>query len=218
MVAKPQRMTIAEYLAMEEASEEKHEYVRGYVYPLHRDAPVGMSGADPKHVLINLNLGSALRGALLDRPCVALGSDQRVLIEATEVALYPDLTVVCGGLRFAASSRTSIVNPMIVVEILSPSTAAYDRGKKFDHYASLESVKEYVLVSSGRVAVDHFLRESNGTWRFTSYRGLDEAVRFPSIDAAVPLREIYAKIEAVAPDGFGDEESPYPLPVEIPRR
>jgi Uma2 family endonuclease len=138
-----------------------------------------------------------------------LPSDQHVYVEATELGTYPDVTVVCDAAKYHRDFPTSVVNPSILVEVLSPSTEAYDRGAKFDHYGRLESLREYVLVSSDRFAVDHFVREADGSWRFTTVRGLGGLLKLPSVDVTIPLAEIYENLEVVAPEGI-EEASPRP--------
>jgi Uma2 family endonuclease len=204
-----QVVTPAEYLEFERGSEQKHEYLAGRVF--------AMAGASPKHNLICGNLIRALGERLRGRACAVMPSDQHVYVEATELGTYPDVTVLCGQGKFARDFPQSLVNPSIVVEVLSPSTEAYDRGAKFDHYRRVETLREYVLVSTDRLAVDHYLREADGTWRLTTSRGLDAQLRLPSVDATVPLAEIYENIELVAPGGI-EEPSPYPPPVEVPKR
>jgi Uma2 family endonuclease len=195
------RLTPAGYLALERSSQQKHEYVAGHVY--------AMAGASKKHNLICGNLIRALGERLRERRCVALPSDQHVYVEKSELGTYPDVTVLCGPAKSHPDFPESVVNPLILVEVLSPSTEAYDRGAKFDHYGKLESLREYVLVATDGFAVDHYLREANGSWRLTKWRGLDEAVRLPSVDVALPLSEIYANLDLVAPEGI-EEPSPHP--------
>jgi Uma2 family endonuclease len=196
------RVTPAEYLAAEALSDQKHEYVRGEVF--------AMAEATPKHNLICGNIIGALRDRLRGRRCAVMPSDQHVYVEASDLGTYPDVTVLCEPARFHREFPRSLVNPSILVEVLSPSTEAYDRGAKFEHYRHLDSLREYVLVASDGFAVDHFLREADGTWRLTTARGLDGAVRLPSVDANVPLADIYENLDLVAPEGIV-EPSPHPL-------
>ena len=206
---KPRRVTPAEYLAFENASAEKHEYLRGQLF--------AMAGASPKHNLICGNIIGALRERLRARRCAVMPSDQHVYVEATELGTYPDVTVLCNPGKYHPDFPRSLVNPSILVEVLSPSTEAYDRGAKFDHYTHLESLHEYVLVATDRLAVDHYLREADGTWRLTTARGLEGVVRFPSVDALVSLAEIYENLDLVAPEGI-EEASPHPPAVTVSTR
>jgi Uma2 family endonuclease len=199
------QLTPAEYADLERGSEQKHEYLRGEVF--------AMAGASPKHNLVCGNLIGALRDRLRGRRCVVMPSDQRVYVEATGLGTYPDVTVLCGPAAYHPDFPQSLVNPSILIEVLSPSTEAYDRGAKFDHYAKLASLKEYLLVSTDRFAVDHYLSNGDGTWRLTSSRGMGASVRLPSVDAAVPLAEIYENMDLVAPEGI-EEPSPRPPAVD----
>src|SRR5580704_2259236 len=139
-------VTASEYLAAERKSETKHELVNGEV--------LAMSGASPAHNLIAANLTRRL-GELLDRrPCVVLTSDQRIHVPATGLFAYPDLTVVCGRAELHPEDDHTIVNPRVIVEVLSDSTEAYDRGAKFKHYQSIATLEEYVLVASSERRVE----------------------------------------------------------------
>ena len=202
-------VTPAEYLAFERSSDRKHEYLAGRIF--------AMAGASPKHNLVCGNMIRALGERLRGRRCAVLTSDQHVYVEATGLGTYPDLTVLCGPGQRHEDFPQSLVNPSILVEVLSASTEAYDRGAKFDHYRRIETLREYVLVSTDRLAVDHYLREADGTWRLTVARGLDGQLRLPWVDATVPLSEIYENIDLVAPEGI-DEPSPYPPEVKVPKR
>jgi Uma2 family endonuclease len=200
-VSKPLRISPAEYVAMERGSQQKHEYLCGQV--------LAMAGATPKHNLVCGNLIGALRDRLRSRRCAVMPSDQHVYVATTELGTYPDVTVVCDRAKYHPDFPQSVVNPSVLVEVLSPSTEAYDRGAKFDHYAHLASLREYVLVATDRFAVDHFLREADGTWRLTTVRGLEGVVRLPSLDVSVTLAEIYENLDVVAPEGI-EEASPHP--------
>jgi Uma2 family endonuclease len=203
-MAQPDRaqlFTPAEYLRRESTSDQKHEYLAGRVF--------AMAGASPKHNLVCGNVIRALGERLRGRRCAVMPSDQRVYVEATALGTYPDVTVLCGPGKSHPDFPQSLVNPSMLVEVLSPSTEAYDRGAKFDHYRRIETLREYILVSTDRVAVDHYLRETDGTWRLTMARGPDVALRLPSLDVSVRLGEFYENIDLVAPDGIEDA-SPRP--------
>jgi Uma2 family endonuclease len=201
---KQRLVTPAQYVAAEQASGTKHEYLRGHV--------LAMAGATPKHNLVCANVIRALGDRLRGRPCAVMTSDQHVYVEATELGTYPDVTVLCAQAQHHADFPRSVTNPSILVEVLSPTTEAYDRGAKFDHYRHLPSLREYVLVATDQFGIDHYLREADGTWRLTVVRGLDAALRLPSVDAIVPLAEVYENLELVAPEGI-EEPSPHPPPV-----
>lgn len=205
--AHAQLLTPIEYLALERSSEQKHEYLSGRIF--------AMAGASPKHNLVCGNLIGALRERLRARPCAVMPSDQHVYVEATGLGTYPDVTVLCDKAKHHPDFPQSLVNPSILVEVLSPSTEAYDRGAKFDHCARLDTLREYVLVATDRFAVDHYVRDVDGTWRLTQSRSLEGSLRLACVDATVPLSEIYENLELVAPEGI-EEPSPHPPGVTRP--
>jgi Uma2 family endonuclease len=200
------RLTLAEYLDLERSSPRKHEYYQGEIY--------AMAGGTPEHGLVQGNVVRALGNHLAASPCVVLTRDVNVYIEASELGTYPDAFVVCGAVERHATLENSVVNPKLVVEVLSPSTEAYDRGAKFDHYKRLGSFLEYVLIATDRFHVDRFVRQTDGSWRATSYSGREATLPLESIGCEVPLREIYEKVELVAP--VTDEPSPRPPGVGPP--
>src|SRR5262249_32000266 len=143
----------AEYLAAERRSETKHEYLRGVVY--------AMAGASREHNRITLNLGAEIRAQLKGSPFEAFVSDMRVLVEATGLYTYPDVAVVGGERPFLDAEVDTLLNPNVLIEVLSPSTEAYDRGKKFAHYRRIPSLVEYVLVAQDRPLVERFTRRDD---------------------------------------------------------
>ncbi|MSP61757.1 MAG: Uma2 family endonuclease [Myxococcales bacterium] len=193
--ARVARLLLSEekYLAQERATELKHEFVNGEV--------TNMAGASPLHNLIASNITRAL-GNLLAGRCVALGSDQRVHVAATGLYTYPDVTVVCGQPEIHAKDSWIITNPSLIVEVLSPSTEAHDRGAKFAHYRNLASLQAYLLVAQSERRVEHFRRIERGEWVLTEY--LDDAVvSLSTLGVQLPLAEIYRDAElfpAASPD------------------
>ena len=183
---------------MERASATKHELFGGVV--------VAMAGGSPRHNAICGNAIGALREALRDRPCVVLTSDQRVHVEATGLSTYPDATVLCGQARFHPHDRDTLLNPSVLVEVLSPSTEAYDRGAKFAHYRSIPSFVEYLLVSQAERRVDHYRRLEAGQWILTEYVGDAARVVLPVLGCEIAVAELYAKTELL-----DDEPSVAPL-------
>lgn len=175
-------MTYAQYLELERASLEKHEYLGGQVW--------AMAGGTPSHAKIAANITAALSAALKGRPCGAFSSDLRVRVVETDRSTYPDVTVVCGKRQLAPDDENAVVNPTLIVEVLSDSTEASDRGEKFAHLQRLPSLKEYVLVSQREQRVEVFRRGEGATWTllpFTSGR-----VDLKSVDAFLELAEVYA--------------------------
>ena len=196
MSAVPKRkMTPAEYLAIEKQAAFKSEFFDGEMFPLHRDAPVGMAGASRPHNTLNENLSGEVHARLKGGRCRSFSRDQRVLIDRTGLYCYPDLFIVCGQVETAAGDEDTITNPRVVVEVLSPSTERYDRGAKFRNYQQLPSVQEYVLVSQDEPLCERFTRQADGTWVFTSFVGMDAVLALTSVPVQVPLADLYAGVE-----------------------
>ena len=149
-------MTYEEYLAAEAVSDTKHEYLRGEVF--------AMAGGTPTHARLAMAVGAALSNALGDRPCEVYSSDLRVRIEETDLSTYPDITVVCGRFEHSTQDRNAVINPVLIVEVLSDTTEAYDRGQKFAHYRRLPSLREYVLVSQREPRIESYYKNEAGKW------------------------------------------------------
>lgn len=179
-------MSESEYLAWDLAHPEKHEYVDGEV--------VAMAGEDPAHTFLAGRLVAALGTRLRGRRCSVHASDLRVRIAETGLYAYPDLVVICGAPEYADTRPRSLLNPRVIVEILSETTQDYDRGAKFAHYQRRASVLEYVLVSCPERRVEHYRRLDTGQWLLTVVEG-DAEVPFPCLECAVPLSELYEGIE-----------------------
>ncbi|HSO00309.1 MAG TPA: Uma2 family endonuclease [Candidatus Nanopelagicales bacterium] len=179
------RMTPEEYLAFERASETKHEYADGETS--------AMAGGTREHSLISMNIARELGNLLRDRPCEVHGSDLRVKIAATGRYVYPDASVVCGAALFEDEQRDTLQNPLVVVEVLSDSTEAYDRGEKFEQYRSLPSLLEYVICSQKKARVEHFQRQGDGRWVLTVL-GPGDRLTLESIGCELPVDDIYLKV------------------------
>lgn len=178
------RYTPEQYLAMERKAEFKSEYYDGFI--------TAMSGASRPHNLISANVSRQLGNQLEQRSCETYQSDMRVLVSPTGLYTYPDVLVVCGQPQF--DDHDTLLNPTLIVEVLSPSTESYDRGKKFGHYRRLESLKEHVLVALDEVRVERYLRRGD-TWQISDLTDIDDTLSLESIDCKIPLREIYARVE-----------------------
>ncbi|MCY2993196.1 MAG: Uma2 family endonuclease [Planctomycetota bacterium] len=185
-------VTPLEYLTRERRAETKSEYFRGEVF--------AMPGASRAHNLIVGNLVTALNLRLRDRECEAYPSDMRVKVSPTGLYTYPDVTVVCGEPEFEDAEVDTLLNPKVLVEVLSPSTADYDRGGKFTHYRRLPSLHEYVLISQDRPLVEHYVRQGPDEWLLTEQSSLQETLVLPSIQCQLPLSEIYLKVRFPAAD------------------
>lgn len=179
------RYTPEEYLALERKSDFKSEYFDGFI--------TSMAGTSREHSLIAGNLGGELRAQLKGRPCETYISDVRVLVSRTGLYTYPDVIVVCGDRQFEDQVVDTLLNPTLIIEVLSPTTESYDRGKKSGHYRRLESLKEYVLVAQDEVRVERYSRQGE-LWQITDLTNIEETLDLSSIDCHVPLREIYDRI------------------------
>lgn len=175
-----------EYLVREPEASYKSEFRDGRVW--------AMSGASPEHSRIMGNMFTEINQQLKGRPCRAYTSDTRVKVEAARFYTYPDLSVTCEKPVFDERDRMALLNPTLIVEVLSPSTADYDRGEKFAYYKKLTSLWEYVLVAQDTVRVEHFQRQEDGGWTATTVEGLDAWVDLPRIGCRVALRDIYDKV------------------------
>jgi len=175
------RLTPEEYLAFERSSEQRHAFADGEIF--------AMSGGTREHSLIAVNIASELSLALQDRPFEVHASDMRVKIQPTGRYLYPDASVVCGRPLFEDATRDTLLNPVLIVEVLSDSSEAYDRGDKFAQYRTIESLKEYVLASQKEARIEHFRRLPDGSWLLRIFQrgdrvGLDSTGIELSVDRA----------------------------------
>ena len=192
-VAQPRRYTPEEYLALERDAEYKSEYVNGYIY--------AMAGGTPEHALIAANVIGELRTRLRGGPCRPYSSDLRTRGNPRGgLYTYPDVVVVCGELHRDPLDANTITNPTLIVEVLSDSTEAYDRGDKFAHYRTLDSLQEYVLVAQNTPRVERFTRQPDGQWLFAAATDLEDSIRLFSVGCDLPLAEVYDGITFAAPD------------------
>ena len=180
-------LTPEEYLVLEREAETKSEYYDGTIY--------AMAGASRVHTLVVANALTQLVVQLKGRPCTAHASDLRVKVHPTGLYTYPDIVVVCGKARFEDTLKDTLLNPNVIIEVLSKSTEAYDRGTKFAHYRTLESLTDYVLVSQDRPLIEHYTRQPDNRWLLAAYEGLETVVQLPSIACELPLAEVYDKVE-----------------------
>jgi Uma2 family endonuclease len=186
---KPVRFTIADYLRLEATANQRHEYRNGQI--------VAMAGGSPEHSLIIANIIGELRNGLKGKPCRVYESNLRVRIPRTPLYTYPDASVICGDTEFDPqdTDRRTATNPRLIVEVLSPTTEADDRGDKFRRYLTLESMQEYVLVSQSVPWINTFSRQDDDTWRFATFSGPDGRLRLSSVDVEIPLSEIYSGLQ-----------------------
>ena len=180
--------SLDEYFAIEEEALEKHEFRDGDI--------VAMAGGTESHSLITMNFGGELRDGLKGKPCRAYDSNLRVLVPQTPLYTYPDVFAICGPTQYDPKDprQKTVTNPRLVVEVLSPSTEAYDRGEKFLRYLGVESLQEYVLVSQHTPRVETYFREEDGAWRFGVIVGLEKRLVLRSVGVELPLAEVYANV------------------------
>lgn len=189
-VPKP-KLTAAEYLARERTAEFKSEYYRGETF--------AKAGASREHNTVKENLIVELGTRLKGSPCRTYSSDQRVKVSATGLFTYPDIVIVCGKAEYAPEDKDTLLNPVAVIEVLSPSTEAYDRGAKFRQYQQLPSVREYVLVSQDEPVVERFVRQADGTWALTVVTGLAGEFAFHTVPVRMGLADVYNGVEFPPP-------------------
>ncbi len=180
------KLTEEQYLALERAAETRSEFVDGEMF--------AMSGGTTGHARLQSNLHGELYSALRDGGCHAYTSDFRVRT-ASGVLTYPDVSVVCGDAKLADSYADTLLNPTVLIEVLSPSTEGYDRGLKFQHYRTIESLRDYLLVDQGKIRVEQFTRQSDGTWTFRDYLNESDDVVIESIAVRISMRRIYAGVD-----------------------
>jgi Uma2 family endonuclease len=188
MTAQPKRsFTEAEYLAFEQASEHKHEYYQGAIY--------AMTGGTEFHTLLAGNTYAALHAQLRRRECRVYTSDQRIKVIATGLHTYPDVTVVCGAPQFVEASRLTLINPTLIVEVLSPSTERYDRGMKFRHYRMIPSLHDYLLIAQDDQRIEHYSRQDSAIWQLYEAVGMATQITLRSIGCVLALADVYEKVE-----------------------
>jgi len=191
---------------LERKADFKSEFCNGFI--------VAVAGASREHNVIAGNLHEEIRSQLKERPCEVYISDMRVRVTTAGLFTYPDVVAVCGEARFLDDKGDTLLNPTMIVEVLSTSTESYDRGDKFMHYRRLESLREYIVVAEEKVLVERFTRQGD-QWLLTEFRKLDDTLRLASIDGAVALREIYARFEFPAADtGAPELTGPGPASIE----
>jgi Uma2 family endonuclease len=187
MASEPKRrLTVEEYLALERQSETKNEYLDGEVF--------AMAGVTRIHNLVAGNLFGEIRNQLKGRPCEPYTGDMRVRTPNSDLFTYPDVVVACGEPRFDDSELDTLLNPTLIVEVLSPSTEAYDRGIKAERYRSISSLSEYVLVAQDRIHVEHYVRQTGDRWLLEELSDLGQTLELPSIGCRLPLGDIYERV------------------------
>ena len=179
--------TPEEYLALERAAEDKSEYFNGEIF--------AMTGASRRHNLVAGNVFATLHAQLRKRPCEIYPSDMRVKVSPTGLYTYPDVVVVCGEPSFDDEQKDTLLNPTVLVEVLSKSTMSYDRGEKFEHYRKLESLAEYLVIAQNKYHVEHYVRQPDNQWLLSETDDLQKTVHLLSIECELALADIYDKVE-----------------------
>jgi Uma2 family endonuclease len=200
-------LTPEQYLEIERVADHKSEYFGGQIF--------AMAGAPEAHNLVVGNAFGELRQQCRARPCRVYANDMRVRIRATDLYTYPDIATVCGEPQFLDERRDTLLNPALLIEALSPSTEADDRGRKFEHYKTIESLREYLLLATDRVHADLYTRQADGRWLLTSASRLEDVLTLDSVDARLLMSDIYDKVElsanAMAGPRFAEGEDPHRL-------
>lgn len=181
------KLTSKDYLEFERNSEIKHEFFDGEIF--------AMSGAKRNHNKVTTNLSGLVWQHLKGKNCESYSNDMRVFVPKSGLYTYPDLVVVCGKPQFQDNVFDTLLNPVLLIEVLSDSTESYDRGKKFQHYRSIESLQEYVLVSQNEARIEKYVRHGDGFWLLSEAVGTDSEIEFTSIECRIALSEVYDKID-----------------------
>lgn len=181
------KFTIEEYLAMEDIATEKHEYYKGEIF--------AMSGTKMPHNIISKNLFIGLGIKLKGKKCQPFGSDMRVHIKANTLFTYPDISIICGEPETLNNDNLNVLNPAIIIEILSPSTKNYDRGEKFKLYRDIPTLKEYILVDSESIHVEIFRLNEAGHWELEEYKLEGEPLNIKTINENIPIGDIYEGVK-----------------------
>ena len=181
------KLTTQDYLEFERKSEIKHEYFDGKIF--------AMAGAKRNHNIVNQNLNGLVWQHLKNKDCESYSGDMRIFVPETGLYTYPDLVVVCSEPQFQDDVFDTLLNPTLLIEVLSESTEGYDRGKKFQHYRSIGSLQEYILVSQDEAWIEKYVKHGDGFWLLSEAVGLDSSIEFSSIKCNIALAEVYDKID-----------------------
>ncbi len=180
------KLTEDEYLAFDRHHDIKHEFINGEV--------VAMTGASWKHNIICANTSAALHSQLTDSPCIVTASDMRLKIAASSTYRYPDVMVVCDDPQFIDDRSDTVLNPVILIEVLSPSTALVDRNEKLREYRQIDSLQAYILLSQDSSRAERYLRQDPQNWLYTDITGLGTHIELTSIGCTLALKDVYSKV------------------------
>jgi len=183
------KLTEADYLALERAAEFKSEFYDGEMF--------AMAGGSPMRSLIGTNVVIEFGLRLKGRLCVPFNADLRIKVEQSGLLTYPDLSVICGPLQFAAGTDDTVTNPTLLAEVLSDSTENYDRATKFDHYKRIPSLREYLLVRQREPVIEHYIRQKGADWLYRQAAGMNATLAIPSLEIMISLSEVFANVKFV---------------------
>ncbi|MEM6347127.1 MAG: Uma2 family endonuclease [Bacteroidota bacterium] len=181
----------AAYLEVEREADMKYEYHDGMI--------TAMAGGSPEHGQIAANFTRGIGNTLGDRPCSVYSSDVKIRVDASNRTFYPDVSVVCGQTQKSTQDPNALVNPILIVEVLSESTAAFDLGVKFDHYRQLASLQQYILISQDETRVHSYYRTQDGTWEIHTFREWAESIFLKSVQAEIKMSDIYRRLPGIDP-------------------
>jgi len=182
-----QRYTPEEYLDIERNAEYKSEYLNGEIF--------AMSGASRKHNLIVGNISAGLHGQLRKCRCEVYAGSMRVRVSDTGLYTYPDIAIVCDAPRFDDDMFDILLNPQVIIEVLSKSTESYDRGAKFAHYRTIDSLSDYLLISQDKPMVEHYVRHAGKSWLLSEYVNIEDVIRIRSVGCELAIADIYEKTD-----------------------
>ena len=183
------KYSIEEYLQMEEASDEKHEYYQGDIF--------AMAGAKVPHNIISVNLIKLLGQKLKGKSCEPFNSDQRIYIPQNSLFTYPDISIICGEIVTLNNDDWNIINPVVIIEVLSKATKNYDRGDKFKLYRDIATLKEYILIDSETISIEAFRINDGGHWELEEYKKADNILLIKCIQVSIPVTEIYERTDLI---------------------
>ncbi len=180
------RLTPQDYLAWERRQETRHEFFDGEVF--------AMTGASRAHNLVCLNIAASLHTQLRGKPCEVYNNDMRVKVSETGMYTYPDIVAACAEPRFEDAEVDTLLNPVLIIEVLSDSTEQHDRGAKFRHYRTLPSLQDYLLVAQTECRVEHYAREAISRWLLNEYRDPEDTIELAALGCRLPLRAVYERV------------------------
>lgn len=186
MSAERALLTVDEYFALEERTGIKHEYLNGQVYQ--------MSGASIGHNRIVRNIIGSLYTKLRGSPCEVFPSDLRVFVKKTGLYTYPDVVIICGNIERTGKKPDTVTNPVVLIEVLSPSTESYDRGTKFWHYRTIPTLQEYIVIAQDTMHVEHHIRQADNRWLLIDYLYADNVIQINAIQTELSLADMYEDV------------------------